>query len=175
MWCRACRHFSPGIRTCPWTCRPRSEPSIWSRRASTFAHMGLVQAPAWLFAPEIASGAVVSLLPDFAPAPMPIHAVHPAGRRLPTKTRVFIDFVSEILTSDPGPAFVPVRTWRVFRRHRIMPNRDRGPALPRRSQSPVDKALDPPDNAWRNTVERAAIQASFSNAAWVPGGRPRFF
>ncbi|MGF6546249.1 LysR substrate-binding domain-containing protein [Paraburkholderia youngii] len=79
-------------------------------RAAVLAHMGLIQAPAWLFAPEIASGAVISVLPDFAPAPMPIHAVHPSGRRLPTTTRVFIDFVSEILTSGHGPAFVPVRT-----------------------------------------------------------------
>ncbi|RZF28499.1 LysR family transcriptional regulator [Paraburkholderia sp. UYCP14C] len=79
-------------------------------RAAVLAHMGLVQAPAWLFAPEIASGAVISVLQDFAPAPMPIHAVHPSGRRLPTKTRVFIDFVAEILTADSGPAFVAVRT-----------------------------------------------------------------
>jgi DNA-binding transcriptional LysR family regulator len=76
-------------------------------RAAVLAHMGLVQAPAWLFAREIASGAVVSVLQAFAPAPMPIHAVHASGRRLPTKTRVFIDFVAEILTSDASPAFVP--------------------------------------------------------------------
>jgi DNA-binding transcriptional LysR family regulator len=75
-------------------------------RAAVLAHMGLVQAPAWLFAAEIASGAVISVLPDFAPAPMPIHAVHPSGRRLPTKTRVFIEFVAEILASYRGPAFV---------------------------------------------------------------------
>jgi DNA-binding transcriptional LysR family regulator len=76
-------------------------------RAAVLAHMGVVQAPAWLFAPEIASGAVITVLDGFAPAPLPIHAVHPSGRRLPTKTRVFIDFVAEILASDPGPAFVP--------------------------------------------------------------------
>ncbi|HEX3381615.1 MAG TPA: LysR substrate-binding domain-containing protein [Paraburkholderia sp.] len=49
-------------------------------RAAVLADMGLVQAPAWLFAAEIASGAVISVLPDFAPAPMPIHAfILPAG------------------------------------------------------------------------------------------------
>jgi DNA-binding transcriptional LysR family regulator len=77
-------------------------------RAAVLAHMGLVQAPAWLFAAEIASGAVISVLPEFASAPLPIHAVHPSGRRLPSKTRVFIEFVAEILRADRGPAFVPV-------------------------------------------------------------------
>ncbi|CAG4902441.1 LysR family transcriptional regulator [Paraburkholderia gardini] len=77
-------------------------------RAAVLAHMGLVQAPGWLFAQEIASGAVISVLPDFAPAPLPIHAVHPSGRQLPNKTRVFIDFVSEILAADQGPAFVSI-------------------------------------------------------------------
>jgi DNA-binding transcriptional LysR family regulator len=76
-------------------------------RAAVLAHMGVVQGPAWLFAPEIASGVVTSVLADFAPAPLPIHAVHPSGRRLPTKTRVFIDFVAEILASAPAPAFIP--------------------------------------------------------------------
>lgn len=75
-------------------------------RAAVLAHMGLVQAPAWLFAPEIASGAVSRVLAEFAPVPLSIHAVHPSGRRLPSKTRVFIEFVSQILTADRGPAFV---------------------------------------------------------------------
>ncbi|CAB3790593.1 hypothetical protein [Pararobbsia alpina] len=62
----------------------------------------------WLFAQEIASGAVITVLSDFAPAPLPIHAVHPSGRQLPNKTRVFIDFVLETLAADQGPAFVSI-------------------------------------------------------------------
>ncbi|MEX3687472.1 LysR substrate-binding domain-containing protein [Paraburkholderia sp. BR14263] len=75
-------------------------------RAAVLAHMGLVQAPAWLFAAEMASGEVVSVLEDFAPPPLPVHGVHPSGRRLPNKTRVFLDFVAEILAAAPRPAFV---------------------------------------------------------------------
>ncbi|QGZ58705.1 LysR family transcriptional regulator [Paraburkholderia acidiphila] len=75
-------------------------------RAAVLAHMGLVQAPGWLFAAEIASGAVVSVLEDFAPPPLPVHGLHPSGRRLPNKTRVFLDFVAEVLAADPRPAFV---------------------------------------------------------------------
>lgn len=77
-------------------------------RAAVLAHMGLTQAPAWLFAPEIASGAVIRVLSDFAPAPLPIHAVHTSGKRLPNKTRLFIDFVSEVIASERSLAFVPM-------------------------------------------------------------------
>ena len=77
-------------------------------RAAVLAHMGLVQAPGWLFAAEMASGAVVSVLEGFAPPPLPIHGVHASGRRLPNKTRVFLDFVAEILAADPRTAFAPV-------------------------------------------------------------------
>ncbi len=59
------------------------------------ADLGLAHGPIWLFAPEIATGDVRVVLADYAPGPLAITAVHPAGRRLPTKVRVFIDFLVE--------------------------------------------------------------------------------
>jgi LysR family transcriptional regulator for bpeEF and oprC len=35
------------------------------------------------------------------PAPFPIHAVWPGSRRLPGKTRAFIDFLAELFAANP--------------------------------------------------------------------------
>lgn len=79
-------------------------------RAAVLADMGITQAPAWMFAAELASGAVVALLPDAAPAPVAIHAIHPAGRRVPGKVRVLIDHLAAALAQQPLPAFLPQAT-----------------------------------------------------------------
>jgi LysR family transcriptional regulator, regulator for bpeEF and oprC len=71
-------------------------------RAAVLSDLGLAHTPGWLFAPEIASGAVRLVLRDYEPAPLSISAVHPAGRRLATKIRVFVDFLAEIFAEEPG-------------------------------------------------------------------------
>jgi DNA-binding transcriptional LysR family regulator len=71
-------------------------------RAAVLADLGLAHAPLWAFSPEIASGALRVVLADYAPGPLAISAVHPAGRRLPTKVRVFIDFLVETLAGNPA-------------------------------------------------------------------------
>ena len=62
------------------------------------------QDTSWLFAAEIAPHAVRLVLRDYEPTPLSISAVHPAGRRLPTKVRVFIDFLAKILAEEPSLA-----------------------------------------------------------------------
>jgi DNA-binding transcriptional LysR family regulator len=66
-------------------------------RAAVLSGIGLAHTPGWLFAREIASGEVRLVLRDYAPAALPISALHPGGRRLATKVRVLIDFLAEIL------------------------------------------------------------------------------
>jgi LysR family transcriptional regulator, regulator for bpeEF and oprC len=66
-------------------------------RAGVLADLGLAHTPGWLFASEIASGAVRVVLRGYERAPLEISAVRPAGRRLATKVRVFIDFLTEVL------------------------------------------------------------------------------
>jgi DNA-binding transcriptional LysR family regulator len=39
----------------------------------------------------IKEGRLQRVLADFEPAPIPIHILHPAGRYLPSKVRLFID------------------------------------------------------------------------------------
>jgi LysR family transcriptional regulator, regulator for bpeEF and oprC len=73
-------------------------------RAAVLADLGLAHAPGWLFAHEIASNAVRVVLRAHEPPPIPISAVHPSGRRLATKVRVFIEFLTRIFAEEPGLA-----------------------------------------------------------------------
>jgi LysR family transcriptional regulator for bpeEF and oprC len=71
-------------------------------RAAVLAGIGIAQTPRWLFAEELASGAVLEVLADLPSDTTPIHAVYPAGRRPPGKVRVFIDHLAEAFAADPG-------------------------------------------------------------------------
>ncbi len=62
-------------------------------RASVLCGLGIAQAPSWLFAEEIRTGHVQVLLPRLQPDRVPIHLVYPAGRRVPMRVRVFIDYL----------------------------------------------------------------------------------
>jgi DNA-binding transcriptional LysR family regulator len=62
-------------------------------RAAVLCGLGICQAPSWLLAEEIRSGQVQVLLPDLQPEPLPINLVYPAGRRVPMRVRVFIDYL----------------------------------------------------------------------------------
>jgi LysR family transcriptional regulator, regulator for bpeEF and oprC len=73
-------------------------------RAAVLAGLGLAHTPGWLFAREIASGEVRVVLRDYEPTPLSVSAVHPAGRRLATKVRVFIAFLARILAEEPSLA-----------------------------------------------------------------------
>jgi DNA-binding transcriptional LysR family regulator len=73
-------------------------------RAGVLADLGLAHAPGWLFTREIASGHVRRILGRYERDPLSISAVHPGGRRLATKVRVFIDFLAEVLAAEPSLA-----------------------------------------------------------------------
>jgi LysR family transcriptional regulator, regulator for bpeEF and oprC len=73
-------------------------------RAAVLANLGLAHAPGWLFAHELASGAAQLVLSDYQRTPLSISAVRPAGRRLPAKLRVFIDFLIETFAAEPSLA-----------------------------------------------------------------------
>jgi LysR family transcriptional regulator for bpeEF and oprC len=73
-------------------------------RTAVLRNLGFAHTPGWLFAPEIASGAACLVLRDYEPAPISISAIHPAGRRLPTKVRVFIEFLAETFAQEPSLA-----------------------------------------------------------------------
>jgi DNA-binding transcriptional LysR family regulator len=63
-------------------------------RMAVLEHIGMSQAPAWLFAAELREGAVVRLLTPFERT-APIVAVRPASRRMSAKVRVFIEHLEK--------------------------------------------------------------------------------
>jgi DNA-binding transcriptional LysR family regulator len=69
-------------------------------RVAVLNHLGIANGPAWLFAKEIASGAVRRLLPEYERRKS-IFALGAGGRRLAAKTSVFIDFPVEIFAANP--------------------------------------------------------------------------
>jgi LysR family transcriptional regulator, regulator for bpeEF and oprC len=73
-------------------------------RTAVLADLGIAHTPGWLFASEIASGAVRPVLTDYEPARLSISAFRPGGRFLASKVRVFIDFLAEIFAQDPSLA-----------------------------------------------------------------------
>jgi DNA-binding transcriptional LysR family regulator len=56
---------------------------------------GIFLAPSFLIVDDLAAGKLVRLLPDYKPAEFSINAIYPNRAHLPTKTRIFIDFVAE--------------------------------------------------------------------------------
>jgi LysR family transcriptional regulator, regulator for bpeEF and oprC len=71
-------------------------------RAAVLAGLGLAHTPGWLFTREIASGDVRRILRRYERDPLSISALHPGGRRLATKVRVFVDFLAEIFAAEPS-------------------------------------------------------------------------
>jgi len=57
---------------------------------------GLVQAPRYRFADDLASGALVEVLPDHPPSPTPLSALYPQNRQLTLRLRAFLDWIGRI-------------------------------------------------------------------------------
>lgn len=66
-------------------------------RAAVLANMGLAVASEWMFSPELASGAVVPVLPDWALPSIDLWALFPSGRLASAKARAFADHVGGVL------------------------------------------------------------------------------
>jgi DNA-binding transcriptional LysR family regulator len=62
-------------------------------RAGVLAGMGLTIASAWMFSPELASGAVRTVLWDWSLPPIDLWAIYPTGRKPSAKARAFAAFV----------------------------------------------------------------------------------
>jgi DNA-binding transcriptional LysR family regulator len=75
-------------------------------RIAVLSHLGIGNAPSWLFQRELASGSAVQVLNGYT-QPKPIYAIRPGGRRLTTKVRVFIDFMEEVLARELKAPVIP--------------------------------------------------------------------
>ncbi|WP_176059497.1 LysR family transcriptional regulator [Paraburkholderia sp. BCC1876] len=66
-------------------------------RAAVLADMGVAIASEWMFAPELASGAVQAVVTDWTLPPVDLWAVFPTGRMASAKARAFVAFVEATL------------------------------------------------------------------------------
>src|SRR5580693_1427698 len=62
--------------------------------ACACAGLGLIQAPRYRVASELVGGALVEVLPDFPPTPLPVHVLYSQTRHLLPRLRVFIDWMA---------------------------------------------------------------------------------
>jgi LysR family transcriptional regulator for bpeEF and oprC len=68
--------------------------------AAVMQHVGIANAPFWLFQAEIEAGTVQRLLPD-AEWQKPMFAVRPEGRRSPKRVAVFVEFLRSAMKTSP--------------------------------------------------------------------------
>ena len=71
-------------------------------RAAVLADLGLTVTSDWMFGPELASGAVQRILPEWTLPMIDLWAVFPTGRLASAKARAFAEFVSDGLTAQPA-------------------------------------------------------------------------
>ncbi|HET8598103.1 MAG TPA: LysR family transcriptional regulator [Castellaniella sp.] len=57
---------------------------------------GMIQPPRYMVAPHLESGALVEVLDEWAPPPMPISVVYQQSRHLSPKVHVFVDWITEV-------------------------------------------------------------------------------
>jgi DNA-binding transcriptional LysR family regulator len=64
--------------------------------------IGIAYSPAWLFEDAIRDARVKSLLIEHRGPLVPIHIVYAANRLLPSRARVFMDFIAAAFARDPA-------------------------------------------------------------------------
>jgi DNA-binding transcriptional LysR family regulator len=77
-----------------------SSNSSQSLEAAAVAGIGIVLLPGYMMSKHVKKGKLISLLDEYCPANIGIHAVYPATRHLATKVRVFVDFLAERFQSE---------------------------------------------------------------------------
>ncbi|NIY94921.1 LysR family transcriptional regulator [Salipiger sp. HF18] len=60
--------------------------------------LGLIQAPRYRFASDLASGALVEVLEGTPPEPLPLNAIHAGDRSVSRRLEVFLDWVKEMFS-----------------------------------------------------------------------------
>jgi len=61
------------------------------------AGLGITRVLSYMVDHLVRAGALRPVLASFTPPPIPVHVVHPAGRHLPLRTRLFVDHAVEAL------------------------------------------------------------------------------
>ncbi|MFO0601841.1 MAG: LysR family transcriptional regulator [Polyangiales bacterium] len=66
-------------------------------RGAALEGLGVARLPRYLVADDLRDGRLAQVLPGWTTAPRKVHALHPAGRRVAARVRVFLDHVAQVL------------------------------------------------------------------------------
>jgi LysR family transcriptional regulator for bpeEF and oprC len=94
---------------------------------------GIIQSPRFLLQPHLESGALIEVLPQWKPLPMPISAVYPHNRHLAPKVRAFLDWAAQLfekcplmqIDNDAASQCLPTK-----QKHHVAQERSGAPAAP---------------------------------------------
>lgn len=92
-----------GARTVAVDGRLRA-PSLRAGQAAARAGLGVVCLPAYLVGEDVRAGMLVPVLEDVTPPGLPVFAVYPSTRQLPSKVRAFLDLLAERQAALPWDA-----------------------------------------------------------------------
>jgi DNA-binding transcriptional LysR family regulator len=76
-----------------------------SYTAACLAGLGIIQVPRHGSEAEQADGRLREILPEWRPAPMPVHLLYPHRRQLPRRVQVFMQWLADLL----APRLLPVQ------------------------------------------------------------------
>ncbi|PJE34919.1 LysR family transcriptional regulator [Pseudooceanicola lipolyticus] len=65
--------------------------------------LGLIQAPRYRFATDLASGALIEVLETSPPEPIPLNAIHAGHRTVSRRLEVFLDWVKDLFSDADRP------------------------------------------------------------------------
>ncbi|MFT3770452.1 MAG: LysR family transcriptional regulator [Minicystis sp.] len=63
-------------------------------REAALLGLGVARAPRYVVAEDLRAGRLVEVMPGWTTTPRKVHALHPQGRRLPARVRIFLDHVA---------------------------------------------------------------------------------
>ena len=71
-----------------------------SYEAAALGGLGLIQAPVTGIRRHLEAGRLVSVMPSYIPAPMPVSLLYPSRHHVPERVRVFMDWLATVLESE---------------------------------------------------------------------------
>jgi len=81
------------VRTRPWMHTNNGE----TCRSAALSGQGIILQPTFLVGPDLKTGRLIELMPDYRASTLGIHALYPSRKHLSVKVRVLIDFLAEHL------------------------------------------------------------------------------
>lgn len=95
--------FEAAGRALPVSIRPRLTVNVADAAIdAAVAGFGVARVLSYMVRHHVDAGALVAVLEDFEPPPVPIHVVHPAGRFVPPQVRAFVDLAVDALRTKFG-------------------------------------------------------------------------